>query len=169
MELLMELQENLRMYRAKKGFDTYFDNNEELLNQLFDYLHILEEGMILDPDLISLLDKDYESLSKSQQAVVDLCEIKRYNKYGTPYKNSPSNHYHKYLKEQELLEKGLLQDMASFLKKADNFPTKRGKIFKGFTMHFSTSDPLLIRSYLMDVQQYQDFVDWEKDDIHYTL
>ena len=38
-------------YRAKRGLDTNFDNNPELVNMLSERLDLLEEKSALDPDL----------------------------------------------------------------------------------------------------------------------
>ena len=42
----------LARYRAKKGLDTNFDMNEELLDMLAQRLDLLEEKSSLDPDLV---------------------------------------------------------------------------------------------------------------------
>merc|ERR1711933_182544 len=41
-DLRQEMRQNLSLYRAKKGFDTYFDHGDDLMDMLNDYLSIHE-------------------------------------------------------------------------------------------------------------------------------
>ena len=49
-DLRTEMMQNLQLYRGKKGMDTMFDHNEELMQQLRIFLEIHELWRQIDPD-----------------------------------------------------------------------------------------------------------------------
>lgn len=49
LDILSEMKENMRLFRAKKGLDCYFDDRGPLLDGLTVFIDLLEERMVLDP------------------------------------------------------------------------------------------------------------------------
>eukprot|EP00929_Paragymnodinium_shiwhaense_P033223 TRINITY_DN18288_c0_g2_i2.p1 TRINITY_DN18288_c0_g2~~TRINITY_DN18288_c0_g2_i2.p1 ORF type:complete len:1297 (+),score=415.46 TRINITY_DN18288_c0_g2_i2:172-4062(+) len=184
-ELRTEMQQNLQLYRGKRGFDTFFDTNESLTEHLLRYLNVQEKWLQIDPDgpgVTALLQTPDDQLDaeekfmkghlgkKNPKVLAGEPEgmVRQWNERGSPFFGDNPN-YKSYRDLQDQLWKELKKDVASFLETIDNFPTKRGKRFRGFPVHFSTSDADDIRSYLMELPLYQEFINADYEDIWYTI
>jgi len=149
--LLSEMRENMRMYRAKRGFDTSFDDRDDLIDRLTQFLNMEEMRLSLDPDFCPEEERAY-------------LKVKEWNKHPSPFKSDGA-----YTSMQAAGWAELKTLQKAFDAKIDDFPTKRGKVFEGFPVHFSTADDGLIRTYLMEIKQYTDMLNVNSDDISYSV
>jgi hypothetical protein len=174
-DLRTEMQQNLVLYRGKKGFDTFFDHGDDLMNRIEEYLNMQEMLTKMDPDspgMVLVTDEKpgaEKQLQEHQLFIRKEMGCRRWNKRGSPYfgENAISR-YSEYRKEQDLQWADLESRVKAFQKKLGTFPAKRGKKFRGFPVHFSTPDHSLIRNYLMQLSEYCEFID-KKDEVHYTI
>ncbi|CAJ1335623.1 unnamed protein product [Effrenium voratum] len=177
-DLRTEMMQNLQLYRGKKGMDTMFDHNEELMQQLRIFLDIQELWRLIDPDSPAArrvfdeykaiprdLPKDQMSdQQRFQRFVGDTLKLRLWNRHGGPFFDNKD-----YVKEQDHHWRVLEKLYKEFQKKEDSFPIKRGKKFKGFPVHFCTSDQESIRQYLMQIKQYKQIIDTDEEDVYYTI
>merc|ERR1712226_1801630 len=69
----------------------------------------------------------------------------------------------------------LTDSIKKFLDAKKKFPVQRGKVFKGFPVHFSTPEHESIRTYLMNDGptpsglDYRSFIERPEEDIVYTI
>eukprot|EP00928_Gymnodinium_smaydae_P005861 TRINITY_DN1202_c0_g1_i1.p1 TRINITY_DN1202_c0_g1~~TRINITY_DN1202_c0_g1_i1.p1 ORF type:complete len:1308 (-),score=293.17 TRINITY_DN1202_c0_g1_i1:163-3918(-) len=171
-DMRTEMVQNLLLYRSKKGFDCLFDHSEELMSQLDLFLNIQEMWLGVDPDndrLQDLLAKPEANWSREERFILETLEARSWNKQGSPFFSDADTRYAAYRTDQEKRWQQLLQSIKTFTGKLNNFPTKRGKQFHGFSAHFSTSDHELIRSYLMDMPKYREFIDTKVEDVWYSI
>merc|ERR1712193_45594 len=120
------MAENMRMYRAKKGLDAFFDDRKDLTDQLEEYLAMLQKAAELDPDFLD--DKDLEYLKSWE-----FCSVRRAsmikNAYDTPFGDPKIAGSYK--AEQTKEWKKLVGRRKAFEKKnKEDFPTKKGKLFR---------------------------------------
>ncbi|CAE7368479.1 DRC7 [Symbiodinium natans] len=179
-DLRTEMMQNLQLYRGKKGMDTMFDHNEELMQQLRIFLEIHELWRQIDPDSPTASrvlegyreipsDMPREQMSDQQKFynfVGRILNLRIWNRHGSPFFDSG---YKDYVKEQERLWKSLERLCHDFQKKEDSFPIKRGKKFRGLPVHFCTSDQESIRQYLMEITEYKHIIDTDEEDVFYTI
>eukprot|EP00931_Biecheleriopsis_adriatica_P046661 TRINITY_DN26816_c0_g1_i1.p1 TRINITY_DN26816_c0_g1~~TRINITY_DN26816_c0_g1_i1.p1 ORF type:complete len:1266 (+),score=279.51 TRINITY_DN26816_c0_g1_i1:37-3798(+) len=177
-DLRTEMMQNLQLYRGKKGMDTLFDHNEDLMHQLSLFLQIQELWRQIDPDgpVPTRVLEGYESLprdalneqlsdtQKFHKFVCETLQLKVVNKHGSPFFASEG-----YVQNQERLWYDLEKLAKEFFKKEDNFPCKKGKKFRGFPVHFCTSDQESIRTYLMQIEDYKAIMDMEEEEVYYTI
>jgi hypothetical protein len=91
------------------------------------------------------------------------CQVSTNNKYSSGF--STSKKVEKYKEEQTNAWNELFSRVSDFRKDSKVFPTKKGKRFRGFTLHFSTSDPLDIQQMLMQDETYRrEILQNEKDE-----
>jgi len=57
----------------------------------------------------------------------------------------------------------------AFIEAKEDFPVRRNKLFKGLTVHFSTSEVEDMRSYLMNLSEYKAFINVKNDEVVYTI
>lgn len=178
-DLRTEMMQNLQLYRGKKGMDTMFDHNEELMQQLRIFLDIHELWRQIDPDgpTAQRVLSEYNSLPRDMprdqttdqqrfyRFVGDILKLRIWNRHGSPFFDGRKD----YEKEQEHHWRTLEKLYSEFQKKEDSFPIKRGKKFKGFPVHFCTSDQESIRQYLMEIKQYKQIIDSDEEDVFYTI
>eukprot|EP00397_Hematodinium_sp_SG-2012_P003279 GEMP01003287.1.p1 GENE.GEMP01003287.1~~GEMP01003287.1.p1 ORF type:complete len:1079 (+),score=267.65 GEMP01003287.1:694-3930(+) len=145
-DVLSEMRENMRMYRAKKGLDTFFDEREDLMLKCVQYLDFHERRLDLDPDACPP-------------------ELREDLAAGDPPLYAPN-----------LIANGgddgwkqISLTISRFQKRMDDFPVQKGKQFRGFPVHFCTADTECIRTYLMEFDAYRRMLDWESDQIMYTV
>ncbi|CAE8695613.1 unnamed protein product [Polarella glacialis] len=181
-DLRTEMMQNLQLYRGKKGMDTMFDHNEELMAQLKIFLDMQEVWRQLDPDshdATRILDgyeetpKDLLPAAMSEQQhfwkyMIETMKLARWNTLGSPYFQDASSSKD-YQKDQARLWALMQKLFSEFRKKEDSFPIKRGKKFHGFPVHFCTSDQESIRRYLMQIPAYKAMMDMTEEDIYYTI
>eukprot|EP00746_Dinoflagellata_sp_MGD_P000196 gnl/MRDRNA2_/MRDRNA2_100357_c0_seq1.p1 gnl/MRDRNA2_/MRDRNA2_100357_c0~~gnl/MRDRNA2_/MRDRNA2_100357_c0_seq1.p1 ORF type:complete len:1229 (+),score=291.58 gnl/MRDRNA2_/MRDRNA2_100357_c0_seq1:146-3832(+) len=151
--LLSEMRENMRMYRAKRGYDTSFDDRDDLIAMLSKFLDMQEMRLSLDPDFCPAEDREFLKVSDAD-----------HNKHDSPFSADGT-----YVSTQKGGWAELKAAKKAFEKKIDDFPTKRGKVFAGFPVHFSTADDGLIRTYLMEIEQYRSMLNVESDDVTYSI
>ncbi|CAK9090743.1 Uncharacterized protein SCF082_LOCUS42787 [Durusdinium trenchii] len=173
------MMQNLQLYRGKKGMDTMFDHNEELMQQLRIFLDIHELWRQIDPDgpTAQRVLEEYKALPKDMprdqmteqqkfhRFVGDILKLRIWNRHGSPFFHSRKD----YEKEQKHNWRTLEKLHGEFQKKEDSFPIKRGKKFKGFPVHFCTSDQDSIRQYLMQIKEYKQIIDSDEEDVFYTI
>lgn len=160
------MQENMRLFRSKRGLDTFFDSREDLTNQLRDYLEIQEMNRQLDVDFCPMWKKP-----EAQWGHIERFLIKKLFRYQRPYNRHGSPF--KMWKDYERLQRdgwGKQYDLIqSFISRRDLFPTRRGKVFNGFPVHFSTADKEQIRVLLQDLKEYTRFLEDGQEGILFTI
>jgi hypothetical protein len=167
--LLAEMQENLRLYRFKLGFDTIMDNRPALINYLKSYLDIHEAWLSLDPDLAppEIMQMDQKNADDTTKFIREKLEYEVWNDRGTAFNDNMR--WKNYRKSQEERWKKLQKDIEKFTKNLDNFPTRKGKKFVGIPVHFCTSQTPDIRTYLMEVKVYQELINLKFTEVIYTV
>ena len=154
-DLLSEMKENMRLVRAKKGLDCYFDERPVLMAQLDHYLQLCEKRVAtLDPDFCpkqlrfpcAVNSKDGSEFPPSEETV-------------TKYSQSGAREWRKWHIAHEKFITQMRED----------FPVKKGKKFRAFPIHFSTADIELIRNYLNDSSEYLEMISWGDDSVVYCL
>merc|ERR1712032_636096 len=169
-QLQTEIEENLKLYRARLGFDIMWDQNQLLLRQLERFLDIQELRLQLDMDFVpkpresSTEDRDR---SEVEDYIRHTMDIRHWNAHGSPF--DKHNFVASYEADQEHKWKKLKEKVEDFRRDRLTFPTVRGKRFEGFPVHFNTSNVELVRSYLSEMAQYQEYLDRKDDNVHYTL
>ncbi|CAD7958402.1 unnamed protein product [Amoebophrya sp. A120] len=149
-DILSEMKENMRLFRAKKGLDCYFDDRPQVLDALSFFADLLEERMTLD-------------VFFCPEKLREQCQI-RYDWTFTPLED-PSCDKKKEVKDWE----DWYNRYSNFLQSMEDFPVKKGKKFRAYSIHFSTADIEQIRNYLSDSAEYRAMVDWPDDQIYYTV
>jgi len=176
-DLRTEMMQNLQLYRGKKGMDTLFDHNEELMQQLQHFLDIHELWRQIDPDspMASRVLQGYREIppglpreqmtdqQKFHDFVGRILNLRIWNRHGSPFNDRV------YKAEQDRLWKSLEKLCQDFQRKEESFPIKRGKKFRGLPVHFCTSDQESIRQYLMAIDEYKQIIDTEEEDVFYTI
>mmetsp|Transcript_77974 Transcript_77974/g.203192 ORF Transcript_77974/g.203192 Transcript_77974/m.203192 type:complete len:148 (+) Transcript_77974:373-816(+) len=91
------------------------------------------------------------------------CQVSTNNRYSSAF--SESTKLENYQQEQTLAWNNLFSMVTEFRKDSQVFPTKKGKRFRGFPLHFTTSDPLDIQQMLMQNEKYrQEILQNENDE-----
>jgi hypothetical protein len=166
-QIIDELEENLRLYRSHNGLDTNFAKDEYILEDLRSYLEIQEELRSLDIDFL----KEYtgwKSKTIEDQIKKDfLANAVSQNRHGSAFMETDAYKVSKQM-QVDLLEK-VERRLEQFNKREDDFPVKRGKVFRGVTVHFSTSDVDEMRTFLDSVPDYKKKIDVPNDTIIYTI
>jgi len=173
-DLRNELMQNLYLYRSKKGFDSLYEHGPNLMERIRTYLEIQESFLQIDPDIDHITKLMNEEDLKDEEKYIkeNFYRVRQWNKYGSPYFNSSggaSGKFQAYKKDQDALWKSMTNKVKNFVQSLDTFPTKRGRILKGFPVHFSTSDKEQIRNYLMSVPEYVEYIDIREEDVFYTI
>jgi hypothetical protein len=182
--LRTEMKENILLYRGKRGFDTFFDESDGIMNQLEDFLQIQEEWQIIDPDgdlPTMLLQKIAQGQrpSPSEKFILEKLGLRQWNKnqmwgngdsyWCSPHFDGSAKDYSMYQGKQSQRWDNLQSRIEKFLKHQDSFPTKRGHKFSGFPVHFSTCDQDLIRSHLMQIKEYETFINMKSSKLFYSV
>jgi len=180
-DLRTEMMQNLQLYRGKRGMDTMFDHNEELMHQIDIFLDIQEVWRQLDTDSpeaakvlaayaeipVDLPREEMSDLQKFHKFTCEILGLRTWNKHGSPFFADAG--YKDYQNQQTGLWKHMEKLVKEFRKKDDSFPIKKGKKFWGFPVHFCTSDQESIRQYLMEIEEYKKILDMEEEDVYYTI
>jgi centrosomal protein CEP76 len=152
--LVTEMEENMRLARRREGKDTIFDKGPHIVSVLEQYLSIQESLRRLDMDFCPFAETPLEQLQPEERYLVESIKDSKcqrsHNKFGTPFKKDNEE-------EQPAKWREVLNDVADFEKSKSTFNTRRGKVFKGFPVHFSTTDKELIRKYLMQNKDHDDY------------
>lgn len=182
-QLVGDICENMRLLRSKNGLDSNFDQRNQLHSQLELFIDIHEDLRSLDIDYCPLFDKKREQWTDSETYLFDvlLKQEERYNRQGTafsakvnPGEGVPENDTHDAIKdcirvgERQMWAK-LLRQIEVFRKRKHIFPTKKGKKFSGFPLHFSTTAKDTIRHYLMASDEFLKIVNESNEDILLTV
>lgn len=196
-EILSELEENLRLYRSKLGYDCMFDRSEYVLRELGNFLDMQELCATLDPDAIgknrgeadiSFKDGKLSNGQTFEEYVRKLLNndegyIKKilggnhptkapelsHNKHGSVFLTSKQAKYANYRNQLKTRFAKLERMIDDFMDKKDEFPVKRDKELKGITVHFCCSDVDDIRSYLMNLEEYENLINVKDEEIVYVL
>lgn len=156
-KLLGEMRENMRMYRAKRGYDTVFDERDDLNTRLKNFLDIQDMRLSLDPDFCPPEDREFHLKH-------GLLADNEWNVHKSPFAGDGT-----YAGTQKTGWRELKEKQEAFDAKIDDFPTKRGKVFAGIPVHFSTADDGLISTYLKEIKEYVNMLDVKSDDIIYSV
>lgn len=184
-DLLIEMQQNIELHRSKKGVDTIFDSGvtpTQLTEQLDQFLFIHEKFSQIDPDFpaVAELLNAYPPVNNPVQAmtmeeqmtpeefIVRILKPSRWNNKGSPFFSAATESSNYNLDQQQRWTE-LFELIAEFQLQLPNFPTKRGKKFSGFPVHFNTSEADSIREYLMSDSTYRQMIDNEDEDTTYTV
>lgn len=139
---------------------SFFDRNEDLLRQLNRYIDIQEQLRKCDVDFCPIFEKAPEERTEAEKYIIDNLHFGKckepYNRYGTPFDPNIDSTYQNYKLTQDEQWEKVLQDVEEMLQERKIFPVRRGKVFKGISVHFATADKEQIRVYL---NQYQDYLD----------
>mmetsp|Transcript_70356 Transcript_70356/g.162655 ORF Transcript_70356/g.162655 Transcript_70356/m.162655 type:complete len:698 (+) Transcript_70356:3-2096(+) len=173
-ETVNEMEENMRLYRQKRGHDTWWDKHPELLMQLETFLEIHEQMRLLDVDLCPIWQKTPEEMTIYEKYITERLNFggchKPYNKYGTPFNQGEGlTHYKAYLSEQARAYEELLDMVKNFCDRKKQFPTRKGKVFNGFPVHFCTVDKDEIRGYLMRLPEYVKLLERTEEGLEFTI
>jgi len=180
-DLLIEIQQNVELHRSKKGVDTTFDNGVDptpLTEQMVKFLDIHEEWLQIDPDYPAVKELLYRSKPESEMLeeqnvedfILKILRPRQWNKRGSPFfSEEGGNDNRNYQADQMNRWRDLLAKIQVFQEKLPNFPVKRGKRFRGFPVHFNTSEADRIREYLMNDKTYAEMINSEDEDTSYTI
>mmetsp|Transcript_85656 Transcript_85656/g.239303 ORF Transcript_85656/g.239303 Transcript_85656/m.239303 type:complete len:1311 (-) Transcript_85656:127-4059(-) len=174
-DMVVEMQENINLYRNKRGYDTFFDMREDLLKELDNFLDLQERMRKLDVDHCPIFEKDTVDWTEGERYLVEQlaygnCNGKKYNRYGTPFcvdKGGPE--MGAYEDEQGGQWAELLNLVDAWCLRQPNFPLRKGKRFKGMPVHFSTADKELIRTNLMQSKRYCELLDKNDGGMLFTV
>lgn len=156
-DLVSELCESVRMFRAKNGLDTNFDMNVDLVNMLSDRIDLLEEKSKLDPDLC---EDDRHLVDLTARADHYDCSPNVRDKMLYPgYERNQKRAWGKVLKQAKQLDEQFI----------NNFPVKRGMKFKGYPLHFCTSQADRIREVLFDWPVFKEMLEITDDRVHFIV
>lgn len=163
--LMAEMKENMRLFRQRKGLDTNWDRDpgHAIQSEIIKFLSILEMMRKLDVDFCPFTDN--AELSEAEAYIVERLGFgtEKYNFHGSPFRHAKG--YETYPEEQERLWHFVVARVQKFLERKKTFPVKKGKVFRGLPVHFSTSDKDEIRSYLMEDEKYvEEILDVAKDE-----
>jgi len=176
LETINEMEENMRLYRQKRGHDTWWDKSPELLQQLTLFLDIHERMKTIDVDLCPLWQKRSEDWDPYERYIVDRLHFgncrQPWNRYGTPYTQQDhggSKRFANYRRMQMGAWEELMGVVKSFVDRKKLFPTKKGKVFTGFPVHFCTVDKNEIRRYLMQLPEYRRMLERTEEGLDFTI
>mmetsp|Transcript_98361 Transcript_98361/g.220198 ORF Transcript_98361/g.220198 Transcript_98361/m.220198 type:complete len:1301 (+) Transcript_98361:36-3938(+) len=171
-DMITEMEENMRLFRGKRGHDTFFDRPDDLKAILSNFLHVHEQIRRLDIDFCPIFAIPEDKRTSYEKYLLTLLTAKgrgQYNKYGTPFRRSiGGERYNTYNSEQEKGWDRLLADVTSFMEGKKMFPTRKGKTFTGMPIHFNTADKEQIRTYLMQEKSYLDMLDDNRPGVYFT-
>jgi len=167
-QIIDELEENLRLYRSHNGLDTNSAKDEQILADLITFLEVQEELAKLDIDFLKDPRCQFKSPEMEAQIKKEfLGNVRPHNARGSAFMENAS--YKKPKDEQERILDRVQRTLETFNFRAGDFPVKRGKVFRGVTVHFSTSDVEAMRTYLMNIEQYKQKINVDNDNIFYTI
>lgn len=163
---IMEMQENMRLYRSNHGLSCDFDKDKRMPGYCRDYLTILEALRSLDKDMCPIFQKKQSEWNEAEEYIFKLLGEKQLmNRHGSAFSADS-----RYCSEQEDAWVELMYQVEAFLAQKDEFPYRRGKEFDGFACHFSTSEPDEIRKYLMHLDDYKTLIDCDDaDDLNFVV
>jgi hypothetical protein len=181
-----EVEENISLYRTKKGLDTKWDTNPKIVDIYEQFLKIM--------DMWTSIDVDYDGLTEVLKAesndvdnfIREVLKPERWNiapldpntgsggeeRYTvrsawTEHQRGP---YNKFLEGKY---KELKAEIGKFLAVKKNLPVATGKRMRGFPVHFSTSEPDRIREYLQRCEMFKEFKDLgtsgKAEDVSFTV
>lgn len=162
-----EMEENMRLNRRNRGLDSFFDKNERMITYLDLFLEIHEMVRRLDWDkpMCPIWDTPEAARSEEMNYLFKLLQMtKPYNKWGSAF-NSDSN----YVSNQQEEWAKVLSKTLEFINLRKEFPSKRGKDFDGFPIHFSTADRDDMRKYLMKLEGYTKILEDEQPDTYFVV
>mmetsp|Transcript_70355 Transcript_70355/g.153301 ORF Transcript_70355/g.153301 Transcript_70355/m.153301 type:complete len:1300 (+) Transcript_70355:110-4009(+) len=176
-EMIAEMEENMRLSRGKRGLDTFFERSEKLLRQLDTFLILLDRMRKLDIDFCPWAHQDPAAWTESQRYLLKLRfgtddeqEMKNniYNRHGSAF--TQSSRYVAYQKETDRAWRKLANQVeTTYLNKGGFNGVLRGKVLKGFPVHFSTSDKEEVRGYLTNLPEYQDILTKDSEGTIFTI
>jgi len=140
-----EIKESIRMTRIRKGFESVFDEKEELHEVLTQYLDLLEKEIKLDIDW--MVDERGQ-----QQKAPGHPSPWNGQEYAAPAKQA----WQKYWTDRSALE---------FQKKY--IPVKENHVLSGVPFHFSGVDIKEIRHHLMDCKPILEYLNLQDDSAVY--
>jgi hypothetical protein len=158
-QTVTEMQENMRLNRRNRGLDSIFDLSKEMKDYCDKFLTIHEEMRRLDYDVCPLWGKPEESWTPDMQYVFKLMDERRpFNKWGSAFESDAL-----YVNAQQEAWHKVFDLVAEFRALKAEFPSKRGKDFDGFPVHFATSDRDDMRRYLMELDAYNGILNDDKE------
>merc|ERR1712185_455823 len=114
----------------------------------------------LDVDLCPLWEKQEKHWTEKDKYVFKLLKERRpHNKWGSAFKSADN-----YVNDQQSGWEDLYDEIQEFMDMKEDFPSKRGKDFDGFPVHFSTSDRDEMRKLLMQLPGYTLILEDERDE-----
>lgn len=165
-DIVQELEENLRLYRSKLGFDCIMAKDEYVVRECENFLNIQEKMMGIDPDFIETAKANFKD-PENYDYLKKLMREPACNKKGSVF--MASGIYSSYRDQQKQRCEEVEAMIKDFREKKEDFPVRRGKEFKGMTVHFCTSDKEDMRSYLMELEEYKYYINIPHDDVVYTI
>lgn len=110
-----------------------------------------------------------DPIAERKKFILEILKPKSWNRRGSPYFKGSSSEYRNYLKSQTEKWDDLCQKIDTFNAGADNFPTRRGKKFRGCPCHFNTSEHESIRQYLSKCTEFEKFINLQDEDVIFTV
>jgi len=179
-----ELEENLKLARNKKGFDALLEGNKDVKEHLKLFLEMQEAMWYLDPDFRPPFE---EELAKGERPWMSKLNVEPWSGEAADYFKTHMRHrmpvcngrgsawiehpdgIKGYVASQNFLWKAFSRKIDNWLKKRLSLPVRRGRTFRGFPVHFSTSETEIIRAYLMDLEEYKQYMDIKHENVWYSI
>lgn len=152
-----EMQENMRLNRRNRGLDSVFDLSEGMSRYCDLFLDIHEAMRKLDVDkpMCPLWTTPEKEWTEAMKYTFKLLKSKRpYNKFGSAFGTDDN-----YVSGQQAGWEEVFSMIEQFHGMKTEFPSKRGKGFDGFPVHFSTADRDDMRRYLMKLPGYTEILE----------
>jgi hypothetical protein len=142
-----EIKESIRMTRVRKGFETVFEESEELLEILLQYLDVLEEEITLD------IDWRVDPHGKPEKAPGHASPFA-----GKAYVDTCRKKWVAYWKRKAELDA-----------KRKYLPVRENHIMSGVPFHFSGTDVKEVRYHIMDCRPILEYLGLQDDDVVYFV
>jgi len=149
---ITEMEENMRLSRRNRGLDSFFDKSDKMVEYVDCLLDIHEKMRRLDTDkpMCPLWETPEAQWKEEEKFVFKLLKGRKpFNKLGSAFQFDDT-----YVRDQKTKWQELLTKVTEFIGKKPTFPSKRGKEFDGFPVHFCTADRDDVRKHLMKLEGY---------------
>jgi hypothetical protein len=166
-QTVTEMQENMRLNRRNRGLDSVFDLSGQMASYCDLFLTIHEKMRRLDGDkpMCPLWETPEPQWTEPMKYVFKLMNGKRpFNKWGSAFQADDN-----YVSAQQAGWDEVFGLVEEFIAMKSEFPSRRGKDFDGFPVHFSTADRDDMRKYLMQLAGYTAILEDTQEDTCFVV